>query len=133
MLLLASRDFVARSSTRADWRRPIHRVSSRLVLKRAASIIVVALAAFGPMTSVFADAGPLILATEAVEEAPEVDTTTVPSGAAVDVPVVEEEEVEQPWTQRYMVPTLMLLALVAVGSSVLYYVVRLRSRYTVVE
>ena len=76
----------------------------------------------------------MILATEAEEsEVPDADTAVVPSGAAVDADLTEEELAEQPWTQRYLVPTLILLAVIAVGSSLLFYVVRLRGRYTVVE
>lgn len=104
------------------------------MLKRLVAIMLLSSAFLAPSSFALADAGPMIVATEAEEtEVPDADTAVVPSGAAVDADLTEEELAEQPWTQRYLVPTLILLSVIAVGSSFLYYVVRLRSRYTVVE
>ncbi|MBT8241624.1 MAG: hypothetical protein KJN63_10390 [Acidimicrobiia bacterium] len=104
------------------------------MLKRLVAIMLLSSVFLVPASFAVADTGQMILATEADEsEVPDADTAVVPSGAAVDADLTEEEAAEQPWTQRYLVPTLILLAAIAVGSSFLYYVVRLRSRYTVVE
>ena len=52
---------------------------------------------------------------------------------AVEVPPAEAEEDEQPWTTRYLVPTTLLLGLVAIGGSLAYYGFRIRGRYRVAE
>jgi hypothetical protein len=52
-------------------------------------------------------------------------------GPAVESEPAEEEEEEQPWTARYLAPTTLLLGLLALGGSVLYYGVRIRGRYKV--
>ena len=56
--------------------------------------------------------------------------------AADEVPAVETppdaaEEEEEPWTARYLAPTTLLLGLVALGGSLLYYGLRVRGRYRV--
>ncbi len=50
---------------------------------------------------------------------------------AVEAPDEEVDEEDQPWTARYLAPATLLLGLVAVGGSVLYYGVRVRGRYRV--
>lgn len=117
------------SSRRADWRRAPDRVTSRLVVRRLSFLFVVAALVLAPAQVALADGDTLILATEAEEDSEMVEQA--PSGAAVDADPGEEEAVEQPWTQRFLVPTLLLLGVVGVGSSFLVYIFRLRSRYTV--
>jgi hypothetical protein len=53
------------------------------------------------------------------------------AGPAVESPPAEADEDEQPWTVRYLAPTTLLLGLLALGGSVLYYGVRIRGRYKV--
>lgn len=59
------------------------------------------------------------------------DVSAADDGPAVEVPPEVEEEEEQPWTARFLAPTVLLLGLVALGGSVLYYAVRIRGRYVV--
>jgi hypothetical protein len=51
---------------------------------------------------------------------------------AVVVPDAEEDEAEDPWTARFLAPAVVVIAVVAVGASAAYYVVRIRGRYRVV-
>ena len=69
------------------------------------------------------------------EEAP---TTTVKVEfeytPAVTIPDVPPAEVEQPWTTKFLVPTGVALAAVAVFATVVQYFLRVvRTRYKVVE
>jgi hypothetical protein len=52
---------------------------------------------------------------------------------AVEAPAEVEEEEEQPWTQRYLAPTVAVLGLGGLIGAVAYYGIRIRSRYEVVE
>ena len=54
-------------------------------------------------------------------------------GPAVEAPVEFADEEEQPWTARFLAPAVLLLSVIAIGSSVLYYAVRIRGKYTVVR
>jgi len=65
--------------------------------------------------------------TEDVETAP----ITVESGAAVEVPPVDVDEVTPPWTQRFLVPTILALTVVVIGGVSVFYVVGIKGRYTV--
>lgn len=86
----------------------------------------------------------LALPSFAAEEAPEdtVTETTVAeeqSGAvdvapAVTVPPAADEEVTADWTYRYLIPTLLALAIVVVIATTIQYFMRVvRNRYKVVE
>ena len=44
-----------------------------------------------------------------------------------------EEEDEQPWTSRYLIPTLIVLTVLLIGGITIYYFVAIKNRYTVVE
>jgi hypothetical protein len=80
----------------------------------------------------------------AEEEAP-VDTVTettvaeeqsgvVDVAPAVTVPPAADEEVTADWTYRYLIPTLLALAIVVVIATTIQYFMRVvRSRYKVVE
>lgn len=52
---------------------------------------------------------------------------------AVEVPDVEGDEEEDPWTARFLAPAVVVIAVVTVGASLAYYVVRIRGRYRVVQ
>lgn len=51
---------------------------------------------------------------------------------AVEVPEAAAEDEEDPWTARFLAPAVVVIAVVAVGASLSYYVVRIRGRYRVV-
>jgi hypothetical protein len=74
-------------------------------------------------------------ATEAEEEpgAEVVEPTQLESGAAVEVPPAEEAEDEQPWTVRFMYPVIVGGSLLLLIFITLYYFVRIKGRYEVVE
>ena len=48
---------------------------------------------------------------------------------AVVVPAEEEADEEPPWTARFLAPAVVVIAVLAVGGSLSYYVVRIRGRY----
>jgi hypothetical protein len=52
---------------------------------------------------------------------------------AVEVPEAAEEDEEEPWTARFLAPAVVVIAVVTVGASLAYYVVRIRGRYRVVQ
>ncbi len=71
-------------------------------------------------------------------------TATVPAGGALDdvaaagQPAVEApadavDEVEQPWTARFLVPILLLMGVAALVGSALYYGMRIRGKYRVIQ
>ena len=62
----------------------------------------------------------------------EVATITVDSGAAVDVPPIDPVEAPDPWTTRYLIPTILALTVVVVGGLIVYYLVAIKGRYAVV-
>lgn len=77
-------------------------------------------------------AAPMVFAT--AEE--ETTTTTVDPNAprpAVEAPVEGEDEVEHPWTTRYLVPTFLLIGALGVLASLAFYGARIRARYRVVR
>lgn len=61
----------------------------------------------------------------------EVTQTSVESGAAVEVPPIAEVETADPWTTRYLIPTILALTVVVIGGAVIYYLVRIKARYNV--
>ena len=52
---------------------------------------------------------------------------------AVEVPDAEGEDEEDPWTARFLAPAVVAIAVLTVGASLAYYVVRIRGRYRVVQ
>ena len=52
---------------------------------------------------------------------------------AVEVPEASEEDEEAPWTARFLAPAVVVIAVLTVGASLAYYVVRIRGRYRVVQ
>lgn len=73
--------------------------------------------------------------------ATEEETTTTTTGViefeylpAVTVPPPAPEEAEQPWTTKFLIPTGLALATIAIFVTVVQYFLRVvRSRYKVVE
>ena len=54
-------------------------------------------------------------------------------GAAVAVRPEEAEEADEPWTSRFMYPLLVVGTLVLIVFLILYYFLRIKGRYEVVE
>jgi len=52
---------------------------------------------------------------------------------AVEAPAADGEEAEQPWTARFLAPALLVLGIIAVVLVVVYYGVRMRGRYEIVD
>lgn len=69
----------------------------------------------------------------AVTSSADGDVLAVDDGPAVEAPEEVEEDEEQPWTARFLAPTVLLLGVVALGGSILYYGVRIRGKYTVTD
>ncbi|MDJ0499219.1 MAG: hypothetical protein QNJ89_15420 [Acidimicrobiia bacterium] len=74
---------------------------------------------------------PLAVLGAAAADAAPVDV--VAAEPAVEVPEAEGEEEEPPWTARFLAPAVVVIAVVTVGASLAYYVVRIRGRYRVVQ
>ncbi len=67
------------------------------------------------------------------EEAEPADENTSGVTPAVEVPAEAGEDEEQPWTARFLAPGLLVLGIVAVVLVVVYYGVRMRGRYEIVD
>jgi hypothetical protein len=67
------------------------------------------------------------------EEAEDAETTavSVESGAAVEVPPVDPPETTEPWTSRYLIPTILALTVVVIGGVIVYYLAGIKGRYNV--
>ncbi len=50
---------------------------------------------------------------------------------AVEAPAEEADEEEDPWTARFLAPTVMLLGVVALVGSIGYYAVCVRGKYRI--
>ncbi len=64
------------------------------------------------------------------DEAPENTSGVEP---AVEAPPAAEDDEEQPWTARFLAPTLLALGVVITVIATGYYATRIRGRYRVVE
>jgi hypothetical protein len=82
-------------------------------------------AAFGSEQVAFTEAE-----TEEAEPAEENTSGVTP---AVEAPASGGEEEEQPWTTRFIAPGLLVLGIIAVVLVVVYYGVRMRGRYEIVD
>jgi hypothetical protein len=71
----------------------------------------------------------------AQEEGGDDGTTTTmvvdDGGAAVPAPPAEEADTSQPWTARYLPPTLVALTVLLVGGLTLFYFFGIRRKYVV--
>jgi hypothetical protein len=50
---------------------------------------------------------------------------------AVEAPAESEEESDPPWTQRFLAPTVLILGVLGIAGSLIYYGSRVRGRYKV--
>lgn len=86
-----------------------------------------------PIAALTAETDPLAFTaaeTESEEEAPANESGVVP---AVEAPHPAEEAEDQPWTARFLAPTVLALGLVITVIATAYYATRIRGRYRVVE
>ncbi|MFQ5555664.1 MAG: hypothetical protein ACE5GC_09900 [Acidimicrobiia bacterium] len=100
--------------------------------------LLVAGALLAPLAAVAADDGalaPLAVAEEGYEEGEETSKPVNESGIvpAVEAPSASEDDSDQPWTARYLAPTVLAMALVALAGSGAYYALRVRGKYRVVD
>ena len=67
------------------------------------------------------------------EESEDAEATPISadSGAAIDVPPIDPAETPEPWTARYLIPTILALTVVVIGGVVVYYLVGIKGRYSV--
>jgi len=76
------------------------------------------------------------LAGQEEESTEDVVTTTLDPGApqpAEPDPPAEVIEIEQPWTARFLIPALVVTAILVVGGVAIYYFARIKNRYRVVQ
>ena len=104
-------------------------------LKRAAVLFLFAVAvATIPAAALAGDDG-LLLATEGPTEGEGTQAPTNESGVtpAEEAPQPEPDEPDQPWTARFLAPLVLTLGIAGLVISATAYVVRVKSRYQVVE
>ncbi len=58
------------------------------------------------------------------------DSDMVPAEVAEEV---AEEEADQPWTARYLIPSFIVVTILLIGGIVLYYFIAIKNRYNVVQ
>jgi hypothetical protein len=58
------------------------------------------------------------------------DSDLVPAEVAEEV---AEEEADQPWTARYLIPSFIVVTILLIGGIVLYYFIAIKNRYNVVQ
>ncbi len=76
---------------------------------------------------------PAPLATLAATPAYAAPAVVLAAEPAVEVPEEAEADEEDPWTARFLAPAVVVIAVLTVGASLAYYVVRIRGRYRVVQ
>ena len=80
-----------------------------------------------------------VLATESSTEGDTTETTVVPEqisegeGPAVVAPPAPADETEQPWTVRFIYPTIAIVTILLVGGLAIGYNRSIRKRYQVVS
>ena len=76
---------------------------------------------------------PAIAVGQEGEEGDEVEVapTSVDSGAAIEIPPIDPIEAPDPWTTRFLIPTILALTVVVIGGVVVYYLVAIKGRYKV--
>ena len=52
---------------------------------------------------------------------------------AVEAPPTSESETEAPWTQRFLAPAVLVLGILGLVGSIVYYGARIRARYRIVD
>jgi hypothetical protein len=98
--------------------------STLLLLLLAAHLVLVASPVFATDVVAFTEGD-----TEAEEPEEQDEGSQLGIVPAVETPPVEADDSEQPWTQRFLAPTLMALGALGLAGSFLYYWVRIRGRY----
>jgi hypothetical protein len=58
------------------------------------------------------------------------DSDLAPAEVAEEV---AEEEADQPWTARYLIPSFIVVTILLIGGIVLYYFIAIKNRYNVVQ
>jgi len=86
--------------------------------------------AFAP--SATADQGMVLATAEAEDETDVVEEPATDVTPAVEAEEAAEDEDDQPWTSRFLVPTVLAMGALGVVAAFGYYVVRVRGRYRVV-
>ena len=76
---------------------------------------------------------PAIAAGSEGEEGEDVEVApiSIDSGAAIEIPPVDPIEAPEPWTTRYLIPTILALTVVVIGGVVVYYLVAIKGRNSV--
>jgi hypothetical protein len=69
---------------------------------------------------------------ETGDEATTTSTFVEGEGPAVPIVVEEPEEEEQPWTARFLIPILVLTAILIIAPVTFVYFARIKNRYRVV-
>lgn len=101
---------------------------------RLTSLALISLLLLAPAVTALAAEDPAPEPETAQEESEDVEG--IPTGYEAAVPVEEAApaDAEQPWTTKFLVPTGLLIAAIAIFATVVMYFVRVvRSRYKVVE
>lgn len=78
------------------------------------------------VTALLAFAAPAMAETVALQGSEEL-------APAEEAELVAEEEDEQPWTSRYLIPLFIVLTVLLIGGITIYYFVAIKNRYTVVQ
>jgi len=96
--------------------------------------MLVSIVALAAPTVALASTEALVVATEepagSTTAGPQFEEGSVP--AEIAPPAASADE-EQPWTTRFLAPTLLAIGVITLVGSVLYYGVRLRSRFEVID
>lgn len=58
------------------------------------------------------------------------DSDLVPAEVTEEV---AEEEADQPWTARYLIPSFIVVTILLIAGIVLYYFIAIKNRYNVVQ
>ncbi len=97
----------------------------RRVFFNAARLLLLALLVVpgGPVTDILPTVPSQVAAARAADEVQ----------PAVEAPPVTAEDTEQPWTARFLAPTVVAIGVLSVLAAAGYYLVRVRGRYTVTE
>lgn len=104
---------------------------------RLTSLALISLLLLAPAATSLAAEDPAPLPESTQEEGEESEEVEgIPTGYEAAVPIEEAApaDAEQPWTTKFLVPTGLLIAAIAIFATVVLYFVRVvRTRYKVVE
>ena len=99
------------------------------------AVFMVLLVVAGAPAAAFASDGGVVLATEEpTEEAPSDEPMFEEGQEPAEItPPAAEDDAEQPWTSRFLAPTILVIGIVALIGSIAYYGIWVRSRYEIVD